>query len=114
MGRLHGLHRNLQRMSSALPSLRWKELHDAYACTTLHSSIRRNWGAVRHSASVIRASAMAIAMARRGVMRHFPRGRAVLAFVCVLVATFVALPSTAVAQTSPGTVLFSRMAYDSQ
>jgi hypothetical protein len=47
-------------------------------------------------------------------MRHFSRGRAVLAFVCVFAAAFTALPSTTVAQTSSGTVLFSRLAYDSQ
>ncbi|HET7332605.1 hypothetical protein [Dyella sp.] len=47
-------------------------------------------------------------------MRHFPRSRAVLTFACVFAAAFAALPSTAVAQTSSGTVLFSRTAYDSQ
>ena len=48
-------------------------------------------------------------------MRHFPRGRAVLAFVCVFAAAFAAfLPSRTVAQTSSGIVLFSRLAYDSQ
>jgi len=46
-------------------------------------------------------------------MRPFPRDRAVLAFVCVFAATFAALPTTTVAQTSPGTVIFSRYTYDS-
>lgn len=47
-------------------------------------------------------------------MRYFSRGRAVLASVCVFAVAFAALPSTTVAQTSSGTVLFSRLAYDSQ
>jgi hypothetical protein len=46
-------------------------------------------------------------------MRHFPRGRAVLAFICVFAAAFAALPLATVAQTSPGTVIFSRYTYDS-
>lgn len=55
---------------------------------------------------------MAIAVARESVMKYFARGRDVVAFV--FAATLAALPLTAVAQTSPGTILFSRTAYDSQ
>ena len=47
-------------------------------------------------------------------MRYFLRGRAVMAVVCVFVAAFAALPSTTVAQTSTGTIIFSRTTYDSQ
>lgn len=47
-------------------------------------------------------------------MNYFTRGRAVVAFACVFTAAFAALPLTTMAQTSPGTILFSRTAYDSQ
>ncbi|WP_147293303.1 hypothetical protein [Dyella monticola] len=44
-------------------------------------------------------------------MQFLVRGRAVVALVCVFAAAFAALPLTTVAQTSPGTVLFSRTTY---
>jgi hypothetical protein len=46
-------------------------------------------------------------------MRNIPRGRAVLPFACAFAAAFAALPLTTVAQTSSGTVIFSRYTYDS-
>jgi hypothetical protein len=46
-------------------------------------------------------------------MRNIPRGRAMLPFVCAFAAAFAALPLTTVAQTSPGTIIFSRYTYDS-
>ena len=47
-------------------------------------------------------------------MQNFACGRAVVGLVCVLVVVLAAIPLATVAQTSPGTILFSRTAYDSQ
>jgi hypothetical protein len=47
-------------------------------------------------------------------MPFLSRGRAIGALVYIFAATSAALPWAAFAQTSPGTILFSRTAYDSQ